>query len=211
MQIKIPKKPAVKWAELVDIQGTVKTIDDVSINKMIESLRQNGFCDPFLYWFNPATKEKICIGGNQRLKALKEMQKAGDDIPENLPGLPIKADNEFEAKKILLSLASTFGRINKKDLDKFIEVSELDPVEIDSVTNFIEVDGAENKTIDDDIPDEKKTDGFIEYLKLPYDGDSIVTVKANLELAKQKLDKNTGVNSESDVVEYLLNEFLKKE
>ena len=208
MDVKISQKTNIRWSELRDIQGNVKTIDNVALEKMKESLRKNGFCDPFIYWVNPLNKEKICIAGNQRLKALKEMKKDGDNIPDLLPALPVKAESESEAKKILLSLASTFGQVNQDDLTQFIETSELDPIEIDSMTNFIEVETLENKEVE--IKDEKKSDGYIEYLKLPYTSDDIELVKANLEIAKKRLEKETGVQSESDVVAHLLIEYIKE-
>ena len=208
MKIHAKKIEQINWKSLIDIQGDVKQITPESMEKMIKSLEKNGFCDPFIFWKNPASDEKICLAGNQRLKALKEMENAGKKIPAKLPGIPIPAKSEKQARKILLSLASTFGEVQQDELDNFIEISELDPVEIQESTNFVEI-------LDKD-PDEKaekpiKADVFIEYLKLPFTKDDIPVVHSNLELALKKLDKTDGVSSESDVVMYLLNKFLELE
>ena len=88
---------------------------------------------------DPIKKDKICIAGNQRLKALYRLRDLGFSIPDKLPGIPVEAENEKDAKKILLSLASTFGTVNKTELKDFIQVSGLDHIEVDAVTNFIEI------------------------------------------------------------------------
>ena len=204
MKILSKKIEQVEWKSLIDIQGDVKQISPESMEKMIKSLEKNGFCDPFIYWLNPAG-EKVCLAGNQRLKALHEMSQAGKKIPKTLPAIPIKVKDEKHARKILLSLASTFGEIHEKKLESFIEVSELDPVEIEDTTNFLELEDSKDVEIDEKP---KKPDVYIEYLRLPFTKDNIPVVHANLELALKKLQDTEGVSSESDVVMYLLNKFL---
>ena len=49
IKVKLSGSKTVRWQELKDIQGSVKTIDEQAMLKMIESLKINGFCDPFIF------------------------------------------------------------------------------------------------------------------------------------------------------------------
>ena len=210
LEIKVLGKNVVRWQELVDIQGEVKTIDDLSLSKMINSLKQNGFCDPFVYWDDPVNKRKVLVAGNQRLKAIKKIiednQSADENnkwnIPDKLPAVPIKAENEKEAKKILLSLASTFGQVQEKELRDFIEVSDLDYIKVSEVINFIEIKETDNPTEEIKESPAKASHDF-ETLRLTYMTNDFLEIQAKLELLKNQID-NPEVLTDSDVVKYLI-------
>ena len=60
-------------------------------------------------------------------------------MPEKFPAVEVKADNLKQAKKILLSLASTFGKIDKHQLENFVFDNDFKLEDIKDFVNFPEL------------------------------------------------------------------------
>ena len=183
----------IDWKKLVDIQQGAKDMNGPEMEKLLNSLSENGFCDPFCVWHNKETGEDICIAGNQRLKAVYRAQELGWEVPEQLPANKIIAKDLKEATKMLLSLASTFGRVNQSEIEVMVKNVDLSLDEVDKVTSFIEFD------IDKKIVEHKKqsaetkesaleNSSYVEFIKIPYPKDEFNEVFTNFELYKNELE-----------------------
>ena len=126
LQVTCEGRKLVNWKTLKDIQGDVKTLNPAQLDKLLNSLEINGFCDPFGVWENKETQENILLAGNQRLKALFKAEELGWEIPEELPANVVFSENIKDASKKLLSMASSFGYTNREELFAFVNEMEAD-------------------------------------------------------------------------------------
>ena len=180
MEIKVncSGKENVFWEKVEDMQGPVKELPPERMQKLLNSLANYGFCEPLSVWKDPSKEGRIvCLAGNQRLKALKKAKEMGWDIPDMLPASEIKANNELQAKKILLSLASQYGKFNQEASFTFIKDLKLDSYDdlLDTI-NFPEID--------------LSLDSFLNFNPKNLDNSE--------ERPSDYLDKNKSVNSESN-------------
>ena len=183
----------IDWKKLVDIQQGAKDISGPEMEKLLNSLSENGFCDPFCVWHNEETGEDICIAGNQRLKAIYRAQELNWEVPDKLPANKIIAKDLKAATKMLLSLASTFGRVNQSEIELMVKNIDLSLDEVDKITSFIEFD------IDQKAVEHKKdsaavkeaaleNSSYVEFIKIPYPKDEFNEVFTNFELYKNELE-----------------------
>lgn len=209
----------VEWQNLKDIQENVKVLGLNEMDKMLNSFKENGFCDPFNIWENPETQEKVCIAGNQRLKALHKAKELGWDIPDRLPADKVKATNLKEAIKMLLASAGSFGKVQRDELLSFLEKNELELESIETMTNFPELDinklEKENKELieafseESNEPKDKKNSDF-EFIKLPVLKENVQEMN-ELILESIKQAEKDGLDIEytpAGIVIYLLRKYI---
>lgn len=115
------------------------------VTKLKNAIRKSGWSFPVIVWNN------FVIDGAGRKKAVEEMIKEGDTIPE-IPYVEIEAENLQDAKSKALEVSSQFGEITKESFLAFTEDIEIDfdTFEIDgmSADAFIESDEK-----DDEVPE----------------------------------------------------------
>lgn len=102
-------------SELENFQGDLKTLTKVQAEKLKASIKRHGNIAPVFIWGN-----KI-LDGVQRTTIMKDM-----GMTEKIACVEIMADDEKEAKEILLQLSSAHGYIEDDKLHKFIEMAGLD-------------------------------------------------------------------------------------
>lgn len=147
--------------ELVALQGDLKRLDESSYKKFKSQLLDNGFTSPFHIWIDKKGKKKI-LDGHQRLRTLKMMKDDGFMLPEAFPAAVIEADNEKQARKILLGLAAVYGKMTDESLSDFMIESEIDMdwlntnIDLPFISGLDEepsVDGNEGLTDPDEVPE----------------------------------------------------------
>jgi len=112
-----------KGTGLIDIetlkmfQGNLKELSEQNYEKLKNSILNYGFRIPIFIW-----KDNI-IDGHQRVFVLTKLKKEKYEVPM-IPVVEIQAENEDEAKKILLLINSTFGRITYDGLYEFVQSME---------------------------------------------------------------------------------------
>jgi len=115
------------------------------VTKLKNAIRKSGWSFPVIVWNN------FVIDGAGRKKAVEEMIKEGDTIPE-IPYVEIEAENLQDAKAKALEVSSQFGEITKESFLAFTDDIEIDfdTFEIDGVSAdaFIESDEK-----DDEVPE----------------------------------------------------------
>lgn len=157
-----------------------------------KSLLANGFVSPFCVWQDEAGVI-WSIDGVHRIKALTELQKQGQDIPELLTANFIDAENKKEAGEILITVfnskqnkATEQGVIDLKlNLgidDLCLDFEELDiKIELDSVaTNNDDLFATDNFTPEQSNNPTKTSEGYVEFsIVLSQENKNIVIKKIN--------------------------------
>lgn len=112
-----------------NFQGELKKISQDNLKRLKKSITGGGFTAPLFIW-----KDKI-LDGHQRKIALESLRYDGYEVPE-IPYVEIEAENEIEAKKILLTFVSQYAEVNKfglEDLLRSVGMSAIDALEFAAV------------------------------------------------------------------------------
>jgi len=106
--------------KLTVIQGDLKKLSEMNIEKLKKSILKYGFSAPIFIWESGIKKPKYNIlDGTQRVTVLKMMQKDGYKIPDLLV-VYISAKNKKEAMEKLLHITSQYGEFDREGLDSFL-------------------------------------------------------------------------------------------
>lgn len=157
VKIKCKGSNTLNIHELLEFQGNLKTLSDKNYTKLKNILLKYGFCEPITVYKN------YVLNGHQRLYTLKKMIEEGYNINPEIPVSEVKAKNKEEAKKLILSLTSNFGKMDNKSLLEFtvennISIEEIKEFELVDV-NFKEFEYEYNAEFDvNDIDNEFKSD-----------------------------------------------------
>ncbi|MFW5700786.1 MAG: ParB N-terminal domain-containing protein [Cyclobacteriaceae bacterium] len=103
--------------KLKNLQGKIKKINKINIQRLKESILKYGFSMPIFIWANG---ENYILDGHQRLKVLIDMQKEGYLIPK-IPVAYIDAENERQAREKLIQATSQYGEFVINELTEFLE------------------------------------------------------------------------------------------
>jgi len=148
--------PTILYSRLEDLQGNFKVTDKDKINKLAQSIINNGVFVPKFVWIDNGIH--YIIDGHQTVKALCQLETEGYEIPK-IPYVEVKAKDKTDAAKKLLQINSKYGEINFETdfLERFdIEDTYIEEIEIPELEeiNYVgeddisgEIDG------EDDIPD----------------------------------------------------------
>jgi len=118
--------------QLEEFQGNLKELTESSFKKLKASMLKDGFHSPVFVWHN-----KI-LDGHQRLRVLRELTKEGYELEGGLiPVVKVKADNEAQAKRILLEIVSSYGHTSSTGLYEFMNTGAV--IELADVTPVIDI------------------------------------------------------------------------
>jgi len=119
--------------DLENFQGNLKVLTDENYKKLKKEILELGFCEAITVWNN-----KI-LNGHQRVTVLGRMREEGYTVPP-IPVNTVDAKDKAEAKRIILSLTSQFGKITSDGLYAFMKEAEIDMDEVMSSFSFSDVD-----------------------------------------------------------------------
>ena len=119
LKVNCESKDTATLQQLVPFQGNLKKRKASDISALAESLSEEGLMMPFAVWESP--EGKMCLlDGHGRLEALVQMSlKDMDILTQEFPIIRISADTEDAAKKALLQITSSYGKVDKKGLAEF--------------------------------------------------------------------------------------------
>jgi hypothetical protein len=123
IRIECTGSATINLADLVEFQGQLKHREQSDIDRMARSIIDHGFSFPFYVWDSQAIK--YCFDGHGRIKALKQLQAEGWEIPE-LPIVKVFAKNIKDAKQKLLRMNGRYGDITDTGLVEFIGDLDID-------------------------------------------------------------------------------------
>jgi len=86
--------------------------------KLRKSIEKYGFRFPIFVWGN------MILDGHQRMLVIKKMVSEGWSVGD-IPVVEVEAENEKEAKKLVLLISSRYGHVTDEGLYEFIITSEL--------------------------------------------------------------------------------------
>lgn len=119
-QIKIAcqTKDYLPLDSLVEFQGELKSLSEENYQKLKSEILQTGFAFPIYVW---QSKDGInyILGGHQRTRTLRKLQKEGHEIPL-IPCVLIEADNVKQAKRRIVQDVSQYGHVEKDGLYEFM-------------------------------------------------------------------------------------------
>lgn len=111
-------RDGIALKDLVPFQGTLKVREQSDISELRDSILREGLLMPFAVWKHDG--KDFLLDGHGRLEAL--LQLAVDDMSimeAAFPVVYVNADTEEEARKALLQITSSYGKITKKGVTEF--------------------------------------------------------------------------------------------
>jgi hypothetical protein len=112
---------------MTDFQGGLKTRAESDYKKIQSSIGKYGIAFPFFVW--KMYGMNYVLDGHGRLGALERLHQEGEEIPP-LPVIYIEADDETQAKNLLLRLNSRYGEITADGVKEFLADVEADLEEV---------------------------------------------------------------------------------
>jgi hypothetical protein len=125
--VKCKTEDSITLTALRQFQGDLKKRSDADITGLIQSITEDGLLMPFAIWKH----DDMCsiLDGHARYEAMIRM--AIDDpaiLAMELPVVIINAADEIEARKALLQITSSYGRVTKKGLAHFVAAMPIHTV-----------------------------------------------------------------------------------
>jgi len=133
IQIRCKGTSALSLDSFQNFQGNLKELREPEYKKLRRSIEKYGFRFPIFVWGN------MILDGHQRILVLKKMISEGWSV-DPLPVIEIEAENEREAKHLLLLISSRYGHVTDDGLYEFIMTSELNFNELKEEIDLPEID-----------------------------------------------------------------------
>lgn len=108
----------LELGELTEFQGELKTLSEDDHAKLRRVILQYGFSAPIMVW--RSGNQRYVLDGHQRMAVLERLRDEGYAVPP-LPVSWVKARSRAEAKRKLLTIASSYGRTTRGGLGSFLE------------------------------------------------------------------------------------------
>lgn len=116
IQVSCEAADLVDYRKIQAFQGELKELSKENFEKLKKSILKRGVTSPINLWKD---KGKLWnLDGHQRVRLFAELEKLGFKIPK-VPVAYVKAKSLKEAKEILLSNVSQYGRVNPQGLYEF--------------------------------------------------------------------------------------------
>ncbi len=110
----------------------------VSFDKLVESIKRNGFVCPFFVWEDRQTGIIWCLDGFHRKLVMDHLDREGI-VPDLLPATFIDAKDFKHATELVLTFSSVFAKVTMDGLYSFIHNNDLDPT--DGLLNSLDIPG----------------------------------------------------------------------
>lgn len=118
--IKCESKDKAKLHDLVPFQGDLKKRTPQDIQELKQSIMTEGLLMPFAVWMHE--DKNYLLDGHGRLQALTELAVEHPDmniLMIDFPCIFISAETEMDARKALLQITSSYGKITKQGVKQF--------------------------------------------------------------------------------------------
>ena len=119
IEVKCSAPDSVLISQLTKFQGDLKKRTNKDIKSLINSIKEEGLLMPFAVWESP-DKQLLILDGHGRYDALYELALEDKSVLEQqFPCIKITAVTEDQARKALLQITSSYGKITKEGAVKF--------------------------------------------------------------------------------------------
>jgi hypothetical protein len=120
LQIKCKTDSELSLIEMLPFQGELKQRSNQDIEDLKESLLTEGLLMPFAIWKND--QFHYILDGHGRYEAIVKIALQDPTVlTQTFPVVIINAETEEEARKALLQIVSTYGKITKKGVVTFAQ------------------------------------------------------------------------------------------
>lgn len=102
----------------------LKELSSENYKKLKASVLEFGIISP-IHVYRNTEGVLCCIDGTQRVKTFEAMENEGYTIPR-VPVVIIEASTEREARKMLLTLVSQYGKLTDEGLYEYVVKNEID-------------------------------------------------------------------------------------
>lgn len=127
--------PRMSIQDMNDFQGDLKHLSATAKKKLKNSIMKKGFRIPIFIWQNNI------LDGHQRMEAIQSLIDDGHELENNeLPYVEIYADDEKDAKEMLLAISSRYGEMTVEGFTEFVEFGDLNLPDLDEIISFPELD-----------------------------------------------------------------------
>lgn len=130
VQISCQAAATVPYAKIKPFQGELKSLSKESFAKLKGLILRNGVTAPIHVWKSKG--ELYNLDGHQRCLVFGQLQKEGYKIPP-VPIVYVQAKDLKQAKQILLSNVSQYGKVEDEGLYEFLHESGIEFAELVSV------------------------------------------------------------------------------
>ena len=111
-------KSTAKLSDMIGFQGNLKKRTEQEIDELGQSLKTDGLLMPFAIW--PSKEGYKLLDGHGRVAALQKLALQYKEIlDQKFPVILIDKSTEEEARKALLQITSSYGKITKKGAMEF--------------------------------------------------------------------------------------------
>lgn len=141
IKINCETKDTLKLDELTEFQGELKKRTDADYGKIIRTIKKHGFSFPFFVWKDGKTN--YIMDGHGRFNALVALKRKGEEMPESFPVVYVNAQDESEAKELLLKLNSQYGKMTKDSVASFLGDLEINFEDLQLPNGVLELDRPE--------------------------------------------------------------------
>ena len=118
IDVRCPVEDGVLISELEPFQGKLKKRTESDIDSLAASIRNDGLLMPFAVW--RYENKNLLLDGHGRRLALMKMSESDPDIAGQVfPVIYIDAESEEEARKALLQITSSYGKVSKWGVKEF--------------------------------------------------------------------------------------------
>jgi hypothetical protein len=118
LQVKCKTDSELSLIEMLPFQGELKQRSNQDIEDLKESLLTEGLLMPFAIWKND--QFHYILDGHGRYEAIVKIALQDPSVlAQAFPVVLINAETEQEARKALLQIVSTYGKITKKGVITF--------------------------------------------------------------------------------------------
>lgn len=119
VKIMCSTRDGIALKDIVPFQGTLKRREQSDISELKASILREGLLMPFAVWRHDG--KDFLLDGHGRLEALLQLAVENNDILEEaFPVVFVQAETEEEARKALLQITSSYGKITKKGAVEFM-------------------------------------------------------------------------------------------
>lgn len=132
----------IRLGELTPFQGDLKRRTSKDIMSLADSIKAEGLLMPFAVWKHEGINS--LLDGHGRYQALTELALQDNEIAtQSFPVIYIEAETEEQAKKSLLQITSSYGKVTREGAIKFC--SSIPSYKAPAINKFVHKKSVTNK------------------------------------------------------------------
>ena len=137
----------IRLGKLTPFQGDLKRRTSKDVMSLANSIKDEGLLMPFAVWRHEGVHS--LLDGHGRYQALTELALQDNEIAtQDFPLIYIEAETEEQAKKSLLQITSSYGKITKEGAIKFC--SSIPSYKAPAINKFVH-----KKSVAHKMPEQK--------------------------------------------------------